>query len=164
MGQTFSDYLYYDINTKEIKDNIFFNEDCLITSFETKKDFEPILETINEENELLFENSKDNPELDALSKDYVKKIFLIAKKELDSGEVNKKENFDILYPIRLTKSDNESKSFYDNEYYNLKEDYKTLELDHKVLKKNYESLKISYDALNKNYKRAKTSTIKYKFD
>lgn len=162
MGQTFSEYIYYDHNSTEINDNIFFSEDCLITGFDKPKEYEQNLETIPEENELLFENKDE--EIDALSKDYVKKMFLIAKKELDSGEINKKENFDVLYPIRLTNTDNNVKTSYVGDFYHLKEKYKHLEWEHEILKNRYDSLKKSYDMLNKNYKIIKKSHTKYKFD
>ena len=164
MGQTFSEYIYYDQKSQEIKDDIFFSEDCLITSFEKPIEYKQTLETISEENELLFENSKNNVELDALSKDYVKKIFLIAKKELDSGVINKKENFDVLYPLRLTTSDKNLSSSYMGDVCELKEKYNNLEWEHQILKNRYDSLKKSYDMLNKNYKIIKKSHTKYKFD
>ena len=109
MGQTFSEYLYYNSNTGEINDDIFFSEDCLITSVSTPKEFKSDLESIPEEQELVFQ--EPDIDTDAHSKDYVKNIFLLAKNELDKGEVNKKQNFDILYPIKLTNIDKSGKYF-----------------------------------------------------
>jgi hypothetical protein len=163
MGQTFSEYLYYDQESTEIKDDIFFSEDCLITHPGEPIVYKHNLETIPEEKEIKFENINDE-ELDILSTDYVKKIFLLAKKELDSEVIDNKENCDILYPIRLTNSHNNMPSYYEKEYYNLKEKYNTLDYEHQILKNRYDSLKTGYNALNKNYRIIKKSNTKYKFD
>lgn len=160
MGQTFSEYLYYDSNTGEIKDDIFFSEDCLITSVSTPKEFISDLESIPEEEELIFE--EPNLDTDAHSKDYVKNIFLLAKNELDKGEVNKKQNFDILYPIKLTEIDKSGK--YLNEYLKIKEQHKNLQWDHDILQRKYDTLKHSFDVLSKNYESLKRVNKKYKFD
>ena len=163
MGQTFSEYLYYDPQTKDIKESIF-TEDCLITGVNTPRNYEHNLETIPEERELLFEEIADNSPPDEHSKDYVKKLFLLARKELDSGIVDKKENFDILYPIRLSNIEDNMAPSHLADFYKLKEKYKTLEWDHEVLKNRYETLKKNYNILNKNYNIVKKTNTKYKFD
>jgi hypothetical protein len=70
-------------------------------------------------------------------------MFLIAKNELDSGEINKKENFDVLYPIRLTSLENNSSI---GNFYELKEKYKSLEWEHQILK-NFQYLNYSLSLL-----------------
>ena len=105
---------------------------------------------------------KTPKDTDAHSKDYVKNIFLLAKNELDKGEVNKKQNFDILYPIKLTEIDKSGK--YLNEYLKIKEQHKNLQWDHDILQRKYDTLKHSFDVLSKNYESLKKVNKKYKFD
>ena len=165
MGQSFSEYLYYEPDqeyTDKESPKVVFEEDCLITTFQQPDEFKPLLETINENTEIT--NEIYEKDIDAHSKEYVKNIFLIAKEVLDSGKAPNNENFDISYPITLTNIVKETPRHYLEDYSNLKAKHKSLEWDHEVLKNKYETLRNSYDLLNKNYKIIKNKNLKYKFD
>ena len=165
MGQTFSEYLYYD--QEELKEcsndseNIFFEEDCLVTSCTTKEieKFNPKLETINEETCL---NTFVNENVDAYSKEYVRNIFLIAKKSITNENNNEEnQNFDLIYPIKLQKDLGLTTT---EDYRILKENYDSLVYDHEMLKTRFDKIKSSFDLLTKNYQILKKAHTKYKFD
>ena len=169
MGQTLSEYLYYDqedlsnVNSEpgsnDIK-NIFFEEDCIITTCGSQKKYNPNLDTIKEETTL--NNFSTNENIDAYSKEYVKRIFLLAKENiLKSENQNKNENFDLIYPIKLQ---TELELNTTTDFINLKEKYDSLVYDHEMLKNRFDTIKSSFDLLNKNYQLLKKNNMKYKFD
>ena len=169
MGQVLSEYLYYEqeelsnINLKDGNndtENIFFEEDCLITTCGSQERYNPNLDTIKEETPL--NNFSTNENIDAYSKEYVNRIFLLAKENiLNSDNQNKNENFDLIYPIKLQ---TELGLNTTTDFINLKDKYDSLVYDHEILKTRFDTIKSSFDLLNKNYQLLKKNNMKYKFD